>query len=71
MPADVKHISERYAPLQNEQNGNLYFSVDILYPCAIYYLYVMQATTDNPRDRSWFEKLDNLTTNTRPNTIWH
>ena len=39
-------------------HGNLYFSVDILYPWAIYYLYVLQAITDIPCDQSWFEKLD-------------
>ena len=40
------------------KDGNLYFSVDILYPWAIYYLYVLQAISDIPSDPSWFEKLD-------------
>ena len=39
-------------------HGNLYFSVDIVYPWAIYYLYVLQAIIDIPCDQSWFEKLD-------------
>ena len=39
------------------KNGNLYFSVDILYPWAIYYLYVLQAITDIPCGSSWYGKL--------------
>ena len=40
------------------KNGNLYFSVDILYPWAIYYLYVLQAITDIPCESSWYEDLN-------------
>ena len=58
MPADVKRISERWTPQQNEQHCNLYISVDILYPWAIYYLYVLKAIIDLPCDRSWFKKHD-------------
>ena len=39
-------------------NGNLYFSVDILFPWAIYYLYTLQAIIDVPCSSSWFENID-------------
>ena len=56
-------------------HSNLYFSVDILFPRAIYYLYVLQAITDIPCDRyrtaPGSKNLTTLTTNTRPNTIWY
>jgi hypothetical protein len=40
------------------QNGNLYFSADILFPRAIYYLYTLQAIIDVPCPSSWFENID-------------
>ena len=35
-----------------------YFSADILFPWAIYYLYVLQAISDAPCQSSWFENID-------------
>ena len=35
-----------------------YFSADILFPWAIYYLYVLQAISDVPCSSSWFENID-------------
>jgi hypothetical protein len=40
------------------KNGNLYFSADILFPWAIYYLYTLQAIIDVPFPSSWFENID-------------
>lgn len=37
------------------KNGNLYFNVEVLYPWAIYYLYTLQAVTDDIYHSSWFE----------------
>lgn len=37
------------------KNGNLYFNVEVLYPWAIYYLYVLQAITEDLYRHSWFE----------------
>ena len=36
----------------------IYFSADILFPWAIYYLYVLQAISDVPCSSSWFENID-------------
>ncbi|MDO5134281.1 MAG: hypothetical protein Q4D81_15080 [Eubacteriales bacterium] len=36
-------------------NGNLYFSVDVLYPWALYYAQTLYAITDIPYSKSWFE----------------
>ena len=36
----------------------IYFSADILFPWAIFYLYVLQAISDAPCQSSWFENID-------------
>ena len=36
----------------------IYFSADILFPWAIYYLYVLQAISDVPCSLSWFDNID-------------
>ena len=56
LPADAKCSIARDRWLY--KNGNLYFSADILFPWAIYYLYVLQAISDVPCSSSWFENID-------------
>ena len=36
----------------------IYFSADIFFPWAIYYLYVLQAISDAPCSSSWFDNID-------------
>lgn len=36
-------------------NGNLYFNVEVLYPWAVYYLYTLQAITEDTYQHNWFE----------------
>ena len=36
----------------------IYFNADILFPWAIYYLYVLQAITEVPFSSFWFENID-------------
>lgn len=40
--------------------GNLYFTVDILYPWAVYYMYTLQAITDDLIYDSWFNDNTNF-----------
>lgn len=40
------------------KNGNLYFSADILYPWAVYYLFLLQSVTEESFRPSWFENID-------------
>ena len=56
LPADAKRSIARDRRLY--KNGNLYFSADILFPWAIYYLYVLQAISDAPCQSSWFDNID-------------
>lgn len=37
------------------KHGNLYFNVEVLYPWAIYYLYILQAISDDLYRTSWFK----------------
>ena len=39
-------------------NGNLYFSVEVLYPWALYYTQVLHSITDVAYSKAWFEDLD-------------
>ena len=36
----------------------IYFSADLLFPWAIFYLYVLQAISDVPCSSSWFDNID-------------
>lgn len=40
---------------KNYKNGNLYFNVEVLYPWAVYYLYALQAVTDDIYKQAWFQ----------------
>ena len=37
--------------------GNLYFSVNVLYPLALYYMYLIDAITEDVYQREWFEDI--------------
>lgn len=45
-------------PLQKERNkyknGNLYFNVEVLYPWAVFYLYALQAISEDVYRHEWF-----------------
>lgn len=38
------------------KNGNLYFSVDVLYPWALYYMFTLQALTEESYRQKWFDE---------------
>ena len=40
------------------KNGNLYFSADILYPWAVYYLFALESLVEESYQSDWFENID-------------
>ncbi len=49
---DEKSIEKERAKYAN---GNLYFNVEVLYPWAVYYLYTLQAVTEDVYQHTWFK----------------
>ena len=56
LPPQAKHSAAKQRNLF--KSGNLYFSADILYPWAIYYLYLLQSITEESFQPSWFDNID-------------
>lgn len=56
LPAETENIIEEARDLY--ANGNLYFTVEVLYPWAIYYMFTLQAITDDYFKDEWFEDFD-------------
>lgn len=56
LPAETENIIEEARDLY--ANGNLYFTVEVLHPWAIYYMFTLQAITDDYFKDEWFEDFD-------------
>ena len=56
LPAETENLIEETRSLHTY--GNLYFTVEVLYPWAIYYMFTLQAITDDFFKDEWFEDFD-------------
>ena len=56
LPQEYKNRVE--AARASYDNGNLYFSVEVLYPWALYYMFTLNAITDAHFRSQWFEDLE-------------
>ena len=56
LPQEYKNRVEAARSLY--ENGNLYFSVEVLYPWALYYMFTLKTITDAHFRSQWFEDLE-------------
>ena len=56
LPPEAKRAAKKNRDLF--KSGNLYFSADIHYPWAVYYLFLLQSVTEESFRPSWFENID-------------
>ena len=56
LPPDEKRAAKKNRNLF--KSGNLYFSADIHYPWAVYYLFLLQSITEESFRPSWLENID-------------
>ena len=56
LPQEYKNNVEATRALY--ENGNLYFSVEVLYPWALYYMFTLKTITEAHFRNQWFEDLE-------------